>query len=180
MTPSYIYALYDPREPEQVRYIGQTRNGTRRPASYARAGRWNCTKKSQTHLFHWIRKIQSEGTDPAWKIIKECTADELDHWETTLIAEHRANGHPLTNMTDGGEGGGAMKGRKHSPETIAKMRAAQLGKHHTPEARAKMSAAKKGRKLTDEQLVNVRARHQDPEYRARMSASKKGVPIKKA
>ena len=68
----------------------------------------------------------------------------------------------LRNLTDGGEG---SSGRKHTPETLAKMSeakqnqsaetlaklsAARTGKHHTQESRDKMSAAKTGKKQSAE------------------------------
>jgi len=50
----------------------------------------------------------------------------------------------LRNRTDGGDGGGPMKGRKHSSETILKMRQTKLGKKHTLQERKNMSDAHKG------------------------------------
>jgi len=50
----------------------------------------------------------------------------------------------LHNRTDGGEGGGPMKGRKHSDETIQKMRQTKLGKKHSDQDRKNMSEAHKG------------------------------------
>jgi hypothetical protein len=56
-------------------------------------------------------------------------------------------------------------GFKHSPETRAKLSAAQKGKTHSPEARAKISAASKGRRH--------KGYPRSPETRARMSAAAK-------
>ncbi len=60
------------------------------------------------------------------------------------------------------------RGKRHTPETRAKMSAAKkgkpgnwLGKSHTPETRAKISAAKKGKKGTPH----------TPETRAKISAA---------
>ena len=50
----------------------------------------------------------------------------------------------LHNKSNGGIGGGAMKGRKHSDETKEKMRKAKIGKKHTPQQRKNMSDAHKG------------------------------------
>lgn len=47
----------------------------------------------------------------------------------------------------------SMKGRKHSEETKAKMRAAALGRKMSPEARAKMSENSKRRKYSAETLA---------------------------
>lgn len=59
----------------------------------------------------------------------------------------------------------ANKGRRHTPESIAKIVAAK--KNITPETRAKLSAASKGRK-------NWLGRKHSPETKAKMSAAAKG------
>ena len=51
----------------------------------------------------------------------------------------------LRNGTNGGDGGGPMKGRKHSSETILKMSQTKLGKKHTLQERKNMSEAHKGK-----------------------------------
>lgn len=51
----------------------------------------------------------------------------------------------LRNLTDGGDGGGPMKGRQHSEETKNKMRLTKLGKKHTVEERENMSKAHLGK-----------------------------------
>ena len=62
------------------------------------------------------------------------------------------------------------RGRKHTPEAIAKIKAARavqppnrLGIKHTPETRAKMSASRMGHPTS-------------PETRAKISAAQKGIP----
>lgn len=103
--------------------------------------------------------------------------------EMELIDAYRRRGVRITNITDGGEGAPGwvpseeakrkigeankhtpkargeqhgMYGKKHSPESLAKMRAAQAardwgekhpfyGKRHTAESKAKVSAARKGK-----------------------------------
>ena len=57
-----------------------------------------------------------------------------------------------------------MRGRKHTPETLAKMRAKKLGKKHTPESIAKMRASHTGHKATDA-------------TRAKLSALRKGKRV---
>lgn len=47
--------------------------------------------------------------------------------------------------------------RKHSDETIAKIRAANTGKTHTDETRSKMSKLRTGRVHTDETKEKIRA-----------------------
>jgi hypothetical protein len=63
----------------------------------------------------------------------------------------------LHNRTDGGDG---VSGFTHSPETRAKLSAANKGKTLSPETREKLSAARKGETFS-------------PETRAKMSAAKK-------
>ena len=46
-----------------------------------------------------------------------------------------------------------MTGQKHTPETIAKISAAQTGKKHTPETIAKMSATRTGKKQSPEHIA---------------------------
>lgn len=102
--------------------------------------------------------------------------------EREVIAVLRANGARLTNLTDGGEGclgmvlspesraklSAAQRGRKHSPEHVANQAAALRGKKHSPERRAAISAAlrsseakkaasAKRRVLTDQQVADIRA-----------------------
>jgi len=50
-------------------------------------------------------------------------------------------------------------GFKHSPETKAKMSAAQKGRAVSPETRAKIGAANRGRKFSDESRAKMGASH---------------------
>lgn len=97
----------------------------------------------------------------------------------------------LRNLTDGGDGASGYKttpevrarmkagharnpqigkkhhmfGRKHTPETKAKIvetlkgNTRRLGVPHTPETKAKISAAGKGRKFTEEHKAKISAAH---------------------
>lgn len=59
--------------------------------------------------------------------------------------------------------GSPMKGRKHSPEAIEKIRKASAGRVNSPETRRKISLSNKGRKMS-------------AESRKKMSEAKKGKP----
>ena len=61
----------------------------------------------------------------------------------------------------------AKRGKKQSPETVAKRAASRIGSKHSPETRAKIAEANRRRVVTDE-------------TKAKMSASKRGVPNPKA
>jgi NMD protein affecting ribosome stability and mRNA decay len=51
----------------------------------------------------------------------------------------------------------ASKGRKKTPETIAKLSAAHCGKKHTPEHIGKIAAANRGRKRSKESIAKANA-----------------------
>ena len=76
-----------------------------------------------------------------------------------------------------------MFGRKHSPETLEKMRQTKLGKKMSAESKAKMSAAHKGRVMTLEQRENLsqikKRLWQDPEQQAKMIAAGFGAGRRK-
>ena len=118
------------------------------------------------------------------------TNDELVHWEKVLIKALKSQ-HPQVgyNICDGGEG---VPGRPCSPETRAKIGAAnaitargnhnKLGKYLSEESREKMKGNKNclGRKYSDETLAKMRAsatgRIISPEQRAKISTANKGKP----
>jgi group I intron endonuclease len=67
-------------------------------------------------------------------------------WIRTLGTHKSCGGY---NMTYGGDLPPSNKGRKHSPETRARVAAARRGKSHSPETRAKISATMKRHKLAN-------------------------------
>lgn len=96
----YIYALECPIE-NCVRYVGKTKNIKTRLASHLSKS----TAQLDHHCARWIRRLRAQGLKPKLEIL-HIIADD-DDWqaaETKCIAEHRAAGHPLTNMTAGGDG----------------------------------------------------------------------------
>jgi hypothetical protein len=111
----------------------------------------------KTPVAHWVRKRKSLGQEYAITVLEHCARiEDLDEAERFHIEYLRSLGLPLLNVTDGG---GGIRGFKHSPESIAHMRAV----HTTPEALARSSATHKGKPKSPEQC-------------ARMSASSKGKP----
>lgn len=164
--PTHIYALSDPAVGE-IRYIGKTvRSPEHRLAEHfskARRGK---------HIFplhRWLMKCDGYGIVVLVSIIEtvESGADWAErerHW----INCYRSAGARLLNVTEGGEGfqglprtqehrakialaskgNKAFLGRRHSPETIEKMRIArarQIIHPRTPESRAYQAAAQRGK-----------------------------------
>jgi hypothetical protein len=127
-----IYALIDPR-PErlgEIRYIGKSTNGLRRPSLLhkARCGSW------QKHL-------RSLSTKEEILVLEEfATPEELIEAEIFYIGYFKMIGADLLNMTQGGEGGATRTGMKCSPETIRRMKEAALrrGAHLSPESLSKI------------------------------------------
>ena len=123
-----------------------------------------------------VEKLRRFGMEVQVHIIMGGATDsEAKRIEIETIAVFRALGHPLVNMTIGGEGtvgyrhtedaklkvSMANKGRKRSEEAIRKAAEANRGKVVTAEQRAKISIANTGK---------VRSQ----ETRDKISAAKKG------
>lgn len=70
-----------------------------------------------------------------------------------------------------------MLGKKHSPETRAKMTAARRGKKHSAETKAKIAASHRGKKHSPETRAKMAASHRgkkhSPETKAKMSKTRK-------
>src|ERR1700675_4430931 len=131
----YIYVLIDPFTNEK-RYIGKTIRLRDRLLN-------QCNEKSDTYRCHWIQSVIAKGLRPIQEILEEMPdGTDWQERERYWIAEARRQGWPLTNCTDGGDGvlnisgesADRMKrtwiGRKHKPESIEKMRLANLGRTH--------------------------------------------------
>ena len=166
-----IYALTDP-ETADVRYIGRSSSGMKRPLSYNvdsmarnKDGSW----KRNTRVFHWVRSVLARGMKvdcvvleyrPPEIVDKNETNKWLDDHEKKAISHYRGIFARLTNLTDGGEG---ITGCSATPERKAKIGAANKGKRRSSEQKALMSASAK-------------IRCNDPEYRKKISAAHKGLP----
>jgi hypothetical protein len=138
----------------------------------------------------WIKK--HGDSVKAVKVLGDLTWEEACLAEISLIAELRAKGFRLLNMTDGGEGSLGKKdseetrrrkslagaGRAVSEETKQKISSANSGKKRSEEAKRKMSEAKKGGNLSPEHKEKIRVsligRECSSETAAKISAAQKG------
>jgi hypothetical protein len=97
-----IYGLVDPRSNE-VRYIGKTnQKPSYRLVQHLHQAE---TQDGNSHLLNWLRQLLAEGLAPDIRILE--VLEEWADWqerERIWIAQTRAAGWRLTNMTDGGEG----------------------------------------------------------------------------
>lgn len=146
-----MYGLYDPLEPNELRYVGKTTIGQRRFYPYR-------NDKSRTHRGAWLRALHKAGRTFSAVVIEECSPDDLAVRERHWIAYYRRQGARLTNATDGGEG---TLGRVVTPETRAKSAASNRGQRRKQETCARLS-------------VSLKLRWQDEQYRSHMIAAKFG------
>jgi len=179
----YIYVLF--RENGVPFYIGKGR-GQRMTRH-----EWLATSAAapRSRRLSIIRAIQAKGLEvPKIKLHTGLTEAVAFQYERALIAaigRTDLGEGPLANHTDGGDGASGAKqspevrakhraavlGKKHHPESIAKMRkpkssehnAALRGKKRSPEISAKITARLTGRKLSPEHLAKMRGRTLSPE-----------------
>jgi hypothetical protein len=169
MNTFYVYALF--RENGVPFYIGKGQGDRWLVHEYhARA-----TKRRDARC-SIIRRMQSAGRDvPKIKLHEGLTEATACAYEIALIAAiGRDNVGPLVNLTDGGEG---KSGWVTSPETRAKIGAANRGRIRTPEAIEKTAVKLRGRKLTPEHIEKVAAAkrgRKQPEQIARLAVANRG------
>jgi len=96
----YIYALVDPRD-KRVRYIGKTNDVTRRLEQH-----FYSMDGNSPHKERWIASLKSKGLKPIIEVVEECTEENWIEREQFWIAKYREKYNDLTNLTEGGEGGG--------------------------------------------------------------------------
>ncbi len=189
---TFIYTLIDPRDDQNVRYVGVTRHPKARL-------RQHLNDKQPCHRTNWIKSLRGVGVKPEMVIIEEIDESNWQERERFWIKHYRDAGCQITNGTDGGDGmpnptpetrtrlRAANIGKRHSPETLAKMSAINsgegnpfYGKHHSATTRAKISAAKKGKRMSAKARANMSvARSGKPhsaEHSANISAALKGKP----
>lgn len=162
------------------RYVGVTKRGLtdrRRRHGYSAAKGVGIFQRA-------IRKYGIDGFD--FEVLADFQGDfdlaRAYEWE--MIAKHR----PEYNLTAGGEGGtphalararmsAAQKGRKHSPETRAKLSEAQRNRPPMSEAtKEKIRQTRIGKTMPFEQRARMRGRKDTEETRAKKSAAQMGRP----
>lgn len=137
-----VYGLFSTRDFE-CRYIGQTTRSVRerlaQHKSYAK------TKRTAVH--RWFSREIAQGFDVL--LVPLVSNAVWNDTERDLLADCRAAGMRLLNLTDGGEGtpGLRLLGRKR-PDLAERNRlsAGRPGHKHTEEAKARMSAIHQGKK----------------------------------
>lgn len=172
--PYKIYTLHDP-DTMAVRYVGFTsKTLTKRLASHIAAAKYKFSETS--HRINWIRSLLLNGKSPTILLVETVSSENWKSREKFWISHFRKNKCHLTNSCDGGDGI-----VNPSPETRARLRAANLGKTHSKESRAKMSAAHIGKVSSNETKAKIgaanRGRSHSDQAREKMSAANRGKTI---
>jgi hypothetical protein len=194
-----VYALLDPRT-ERVRYIGKSTRGLHRPKAHTAPSVLRLN--AETYRGRWLAQLVALGLAPVVRVLEVCgTHEALSEAEIRWIARGRAEGWPLTNLTEGGDGTSgwkmpaatrekiraklkghpalvaARRGKKLSPEHVAKIVAANTGKVRTPEMRARHAAKIAGHVMPAQTRAALLAANtgsqRSEESRAKMSVARK-------
>lgn len=158
-------------------YVGKTNNPRTRLPKHLQECR------DQKHYrANWLKALTDRKLIPTLEVVDEVPFEHWPQLEVAYIEFFLEQGYELTNGTPGGEDPPPGWGRKKSPETVAKFRAAVSGENHwtfgkefspqycakfsrpgeknsnfgkraSEETRAKQSKVRKGRKLTPEQCA---------------------------
>lgn len=95
---AYIYGLVDPRN-DKIRYIGKAVN----PKSRLRGHIYESKDLEVTNYrIKWIRKLTSLGLKPKMIILKVCSSEDFEKYETEYIKLYTEN--KLTNSDENGQG----------------------------------------------------------------------------
>jgi hypothetical protein len=149
-----IYYLFDPRS-GRLRYVGKSKNPIDRLRRHCKI---NDGRSSGTHSKRWIRQLAKQNLKPVLRIV--CWAqndEEAWRYEIALIAAHRANGEPLTNESNGGDGRG-------------------VNFRHTEKSKANIRRAMRRLKKTDpawaeKRIAAMKKAFSDPVFKARQRAA---------
>lgn len=171
-----IYGAYCTCHPSDgIRYVGQTSKSLNsRAYNHLWCARTPESKSYRSFRSNWIRRHREENI--RFKILEECSDEELDSLEKEWIAKLRAQGNRLTNIKSGGSSergyksprqSESMKGDKnpmYGRDRKAEMAYARsFMKPMTDEARAKVSERSRGEKnvkakLKESDILKIRAR----------------------
>ena len=100
-----IYGLADPRKPEIIKYVGQTKKilKVRRDRHVSDSLRHLKQGRKPTHKEYWILSLHRENIKPEIAIIEENIEEKnVNERECYWIAHYRNIGQATTNFKDGG------------------------------------------------------------------------------
>lgn len=164
---NYIYTLSDGNE---VRYVGKTKNLNKRYYSHIYE-----SSLKKTHKEKWINKTLLEGGKIIIEILDICDESDSDFFEKFWIFQLKSWGFNLTNLTEGGEGGSPMKGRKMTEEQKNKMSEIAIKNNNSK----KIAGWNKGLKMSDDFKMKISksslGRKVSEETKKKISDKSKGI-----
>ena len=150
-TKTTIYALFGPREPDEIRYVGKALN--LRDRIYAHKA--DAKRGTKRYVYNWIRKLQSQEVEFEAKVLEIVMGDSWADRERHWVSYYKELGHKLTNLSEGGEG----RSCQHSEETKRKIGDGNRGKVRPAETITSLSESHKGFKPTDETRLKLSEAH---------------------
>lgn len=150
--PAIIYTLSDPGSGE-VRYVGKT---VVRPRKRLAQHVADAKAKARTRVHRWINSLGQWPTMTILAVVESHLCAEI---EIKAIAQFRARGFNLTNLTDGGEGTLGLKLSEEHREALRQSGKRRGAPRLSAESRARVTAANWGRKASPETLVKLRESH---------------------
>jgi hypothetical protein len=163
-----VYILHLASLPEDIRYVGISKNDD--ATSRLKEHMWNAKIGKPYHVYNWIRKaVEDKNKVMATVVSSGLTWEQAAVEETRLIAEYRAAGLKLTNMTDGGEGSPGVvrsedyrrrlsashRGKTFSEEHKVNLAKVWTGRKHSEDTKKRQSETQKGKTLTEEHRMNI-------------------------
>lgn len=171
MSCVFIYQLIDPRTRE-VFYIGQTKSPRRRFNEL-------CSSRDTTNCTRWVCSILNAGLKPDMRIVEGVpTNGDYNMVEIEWIYLGRAEGWPLTNISDGGPGSWGHVVTEEHKQSISK---ANTGNQHGVGNTSTLGVKMPGEdshyhKLTDEDVLSIRRRVKSGELYSSLSVEYKIHP----
>ena len=188
----YVYVFLDPRKPGTYEYTcpsGKVVRFDHQPFYVGKGRGYRVNEHFNekwlargTHKNNVIRSILAAGMVPLQVMTVGRRTDHLAQaLEVDLIAgigRSDAGVGPLTNKTDGSDGGSGYKHTHHAKERIRK---AASGRGHSAETRRKISELKTGKRHSEQSRQNMRegqlGRYVPMSTRRKISEAKRGVPV---
>ena len=154
---TYIYTLTDPNT-NKVRYIGKTINIKRR--YYCHINKKSNLRLGNFYLKNWLLSLLNKGQKPILEVIDECDSD-WEELEQYWIAQFKAWGFKLANLTEGGEGSFGYKKTEEQKKQLSNSLKAlkrKLSEQHKTiiSNRWKNNQFAKGAVRTEENKENLR------------------------
>lgn len=159
-----VYGLQDPFN-QQIRYVGKSSNGLRRPRMHFYKSIYDGTEKG-THCHNWIKKCISLNQEPKIIILNNCIDNSEAIQMEIFWIWYMKNimFYKLTNITEGGEG---SLGRKLSQKSKDKIGNKNRGRIKTEKERIDISNRMKINNPTKGKIRTIQERINTSIYKGR-------------